>query len=117
MVECRGCGEEISNQASFCSKCGLRTEHGEKQGVKTPVDNRAYWEREMELAIENATQILDEAFTKAKEGLKALADEIESELDKVKVRRSQVSNPIYCPRCGKINPSDSDYCTVCGAKI
>ena len=117
MVKCRGCGDEVSDKAYFCPKCGLRTEAGEEAGVKTPTYTRPGWERDVETALSNAAKLLDEAFETAKKGLRRVADEIEGEVEKARNRDVRVSAPVYCPQCGCKNPSDSKYCTACGKEI
>ena len=42
---------------------------------------------------------------------------VKTEIDKAKDARSKRNGPVYCPKCGVKNPSDSDYCTKCGGKI
>ena len=117
MVKCRGCGDDISKNAYFCPKCGLRTEAGEEAGVKTPLSTRPGWERDVETALSNAITVMEDAFEKAKAGLRKAADEIEMEVEKVKDWDIKRPAPVYCPKCGAKNPSDSHYCTACGKEI
>ena len=117
MPMCRSCGKEIAEDSNFCPNCGLRTEKGENDNVRTPIDRRADWERDIELALQNASKLLEEAVETAKKGLKQVSEEVKSELDKAKEARPRKSTPVYCPKCGSKNPSDSDYCIKCGSKI
>jgi ribosomal protein L40E len=117
MSTCRSCGNELTEEDNFCSRCGLRTEKGELDNVKTPVDRRPHWERDMEIAIKNATTLLEDAVESAKKGLKQVAEEVQTEIDKAKEVKTRKKTPLYCPKCGAKNPSDSVYCTKCGAKI
>jgi ribosomal protein L40E len=117
MVICRSCENELSEDANFCPKCGLRTEKGENDNVRTPIDRRAELEKEIELAIQNATKLLEEAVETAKKGLKQISEELKTELEKVKETRTKKNNTIYCPKCGAKLPIDSEYCTKCGTKI
>ena len=95
MVKCRGCGDEISDEAYFCPRCGLRTEAGEEAGVKTPPYTRPGWERDVEAALGNAAKLLDEAFEAAKKGLRRVADEIEGGVEKAREREIKVSAVSY----------------------
>ena len=117
MVKCRGCGDEVSEQANFCPKCGLRTEKGERENVKTPVSTRPGWERDIETALSNASRLMEEAFSAAKKGLQQAADEIGVEIERARNRGAEVAAPTYCPKCGKKNLSDSRYCTACGKEL
>ena len=116
MPTCRSCETELAEDANFCPNCGLRTEKGENDNVRTPVDRRPEWEKDVELALQNATKLLEEAVETAKKGLKQVSEEVRSEIDKAKESRPK-RKPLYCPKCGSKNPNDSVYCTKCGAKI
>jgi predicted amidophosphoribosyltransferase len=116
MANCRGCGDELAQDANFCPKCGLRTEKGEKEGVKTPLTPRPEWEKDLETAMNNGTKLMEDAFQAAKKGLQAAADEISVEMGKAR-GRARTLNPVYCPKCGGKNPGDARYCTVCGKEI
>ncbi|MFW9835273.1 MAG: zinc-ribbon domain-containing protein [Candidatus Thorarchaeota archaeon] len=117
MPTCRSCETELAEDANFCPNCGLRTEKGETDNVKTPVDRRPDWEKDLDYAIQNATKLLEEAVETAKKGLKQVSEEVSSEIDKAKEKRPKKRMPLYCPKCGHKNPNDSEYCTKCGAKI
>ncbi|MCW4049826.1 MAG: zinc ribbon domain-containing protein [Candidatus Bathyarchaeota archaeon] len=117
MVNCRGCGDELAPIANFCPKCGLRTEKGEEEGVKTPIGTRPGWEKDIETALNNATKLMEEAFDAARRGLQTAADEIGVEIEKAKTWRATKANPVYCPKCGKKNPNDALYCTTCGKEL
>ena len=117
MSICRSCGTELTEDVNFCPNCGLRTEKGENDNVKTPVGRRPDWEKDLEYAIQNASKLLEESVETAKKGLKQVSEEVKTEIDKAKDARSKKNGPVYCPKCGAKNPSDSDYCTKCGGKI
>ena len=117
MSICRSCGTEITEDVNFCPNCGLRTEKGENDNVKTPVGRRPDWEKDLEYAIQNASKLLEESVETAKKGLKQVSEEVKTEIDKAKDARSKKNGPVYCPNCGAKNQSDSDYCTKCGGKI
>lgn len=114
---CRSCGKELTEEANFCPHCGLRTEKGEIDNVRTPVDRRPHWEKDLELAVQNATKVLEEAVEVAKKGLKRVTEEIRLEVDKARELGSQKSVSLYCSNCGAKNPSDSYYCTKCGRRL
>jgi ribosomal protein S27AE len=117
MSTCRSCEKELTEDANFCPNCGLRTEKGENDNVRTPVDRRPDWEKDYEHAIQKASKILEEALNTAKKGLRGVTEEVKSEIEKAKESKTKKKTPVYCPKCGAKNHIDSDYCTKCGAKI
>jgi len=117
MPTCRSCGKELSEDANFCPNCGLRTEKGEINNIRTPVDRRPHWEKDLEIAIQNATKLLEEAVEAAKKGLRQVSEELKTEIEKTRESKPYKKTPVYCPACGARNPNDSEYCTKCGAKI
>ncbi len=116
MSECRSCETELAENSNFCPHCGFRTEKGETENVKTPVDRRPGWEKDVEYALQNAQKLMEEAFETAKKGLQEVKEELESEIGKVKEVKAR-SGPVYCPKCGNKNPSDSEFCVKCGKHI
>jgi len=116
MPECRSCEEELAEDSNFCPNCGFRTDKGETENVKTPVDRRPEWEQDVDQAIQNAQKLMEEAFEAAKNGLQQVKAELESEVGKVKEKKAR-KGPVFCPKCGAKNPSDSEYCTKCGKHI
>lgn len=117
MVNCRSCDDELAENAYFCSNCGLRTELGEKEGVRTPLNERAAWERDVEAALSNATKLMEEAFEAAKRGIQEAVNNIGIKKKRATAKRSTKNAPLSCPKCGEKNPSDALYCTVCGKDI
>jgi predicted amidophosphoribosyltransferase len=113
---CRSCEKEIPEDANFCPNCGFRTEKGETENVKTPVDRRPGWEKDVEFALQNAQKLMEEAFDAAKKGLNQVKEELDEEIGKVKEIKAK-GGPVYCPKCGSKNPSDSEYCVKCGKHI
>jgi len=109
MLTCRSCEKELTKDANFCSNCGLRTEKGENDNVKTPVDRRPEWEKELESALQKASNVLEEAFNSARKGLREVTEEVKTEM--------RARTRVFCPNCGAKNYPDSDYCTKCGTKI
>ena len=116
-MSCRSCGNELAEEANFCPNCGFRTEKGETENVRTPVDRRPEWEKDVELALQNAQKLMEDAFDKAKKGLQQVKDELEEEYGKVKEEIKGRNGPVYCSKCGHKNPSDSEYCVKCGKHI
>ncbi|MFA9495069.1 MAG: zinc-ribbon domain-containing protein [Candidatus Bathyarchaeota archaeon] len=116
MSECRSCETEFAEGSNFCPHCGFRTEKGETENVKTPVDRRPEWEQDVELALQNAQKLMEEAFEAAKKGLQQVKIELEREVGKVKEIQIR-KGPVFCPKCGAKNPSDSEYCTTCGKHV
>ena len=115
-MSCRSCGSEITEDTNFCPNCGFRTEKGETENVKTPVDRRPEWEKDVGYALQNAQKLMEEAFDTAKKGFLEVKEELENEIGKVKEVKAR-SGPVYCPKCGNKNPSDSDFCVKCGKHI
>ena len=117
MTTCRSCEKELAEDSNFCPNCGLRTEKGETDNVRTPVDRRPDWEKDIDHALQNAQKLLEEAVDTAKKGLKQVSEEIKTEYEKAKEVRPKKKTPLYCPKCGNKNPNDSEYYTKCGTKI
>jgi predicted amidophosphoribosyltransferase len=113
---CRSCGNEISEDTNFCPNCGFRTEKGETENVKTPVDRRPGWEKDVEHALQNAQKLMEEAFESAKNGLQQVKEELEGEIGKAKELKAR-TGPVFCAKCGNKNPSDSEFCVKCGKHI
>lgn len=116
MPECRSCKKELAQDSNFCPHCGFRTDKGETENVKTPVDRRPEWEQDLEQAIQNAQKLMEEAFDAAKKGLQQVKSQLENEVGKVKEIKIR-KGPVFCPKCGAKNPNDSEYCTKCGKPI
>ena len=91
MTVCRSCGTELSEDVNFCPNCGLRTEKGENDNVKTPVDRRPDWEKDLEYAIQNASKLLEEAVETAKKASTLFA------ADGWRIHKKEH----YCPDCSK----------------
>jgi predicted amidophosphoribosyltransferase len=120
MVKCKSCDHDLDKDANFCSHCGLRTEKGMKNGIKTPVDGRASWEKEVQDALETATKKLEEGFKIALESLREAAEGISSDIsERREMRRSKPTRKkaLYCTQCGAKNDSDAVYCTKCGKEL
>jgi hypothetical protein len=91
-----------------------------KNGVKTPVDGRVSWEKDVQDALETAAKKLEEGFRIALESLREAAEEIGSEISEQREKlRSKPTKKeaIYCAQCGAKNDSDAVYCTKCGKEL
>jgi predicted amidophosphoribosyltransferase len=122
MVECKSCGHELDKDANFCSHCGLRTDKGVKNGVKTPIDGRANWEKEIKAALEVAAKSVEEGFRIARESIREVSEELSTEFSERREkwesrRESQRDEQIYCPKCGHRNNMDAVFCSKCGKKL
>ena len=118
MVECLGCGKELSSDDNFCSNCGLRTEKGEKMDIKTPPYRRPQWERDVDNALSEAMQSLDDALSTAKKSILSVAETVGSEYENLKTRRATPPDEnVFCPWCGHKNAEDADYCVNCGKDL
>jgi uncharacterized membrane protein YvbJ len=101
---CAKCGEKLPKDAHFCPKCGARTKKGEEEGASTPLE-------EFNIAISKMGEEMEKAFTTAaKEIQKAFRTARES-------LKSETTESLVCPNCGKNNTTDSVFCYNCGQKI
>jgi rRNA maturation endonuclease Nob1 len=118
MVKCRYCDEEISDDAFFCPKCGMRTKEGEKDNIPIPGDSLKKLRQDLDEPLIVASDALSEAFTIAsdsiREAFKGVNKGIES---KGEFRKESSSKTIYCQHCGKENPRDAKYCKNCGKNL
>jgi predicted amidophosphoribosyltransferase len=105
MVFCSNCGEKLSDEANFCTKCGIRTKHGVEVGVSVPTEDLREAFSKMGVELEKAFQ------TAAKEIQKAVKNVRED------VRDSRSRQPVACKSCGEKSPAGAVYCTKCGEKL
>jgi ribosomal protein L40E len=105
MVFCLNCGEKLSDDANFCTKCGVRTKHGVEAGVSAPTEDLREAFSKMGVELEKAFQ------TAAKEIQKAIKNVKED------VRDSRSRQPVTCNSCGEKSPAGAVYCTKCGEKV
>jgi predicted amidophosphoribosyltransferase len=106
LVYCSRCGEELSEDAFFCSKCGDRTKKGEKEGIHIHVsdelkDGLTKAGKEIENALSLAAREIEEAFRTAVES----------------IRESRKKEMLKCPNCGEDNPKNASFCHNCGNKL
>jgi len=94
MTYCQNCGEELSQNANYCHKCGIITEKGMEEGVKRNFDSEI--EKSLHLAsinieeglskvseiIKEASEELDPQFEVVRDSLHSLIEEIKEELSK-----------------------------------
>lgn len=87
MEYCPKCGNKMSDEDCFCSKCGTRTRQGAGAGVTAPAeelrDALSKMGQEMEKGFTVAARQVHDAFKTAGEN----------------VRRSTGRDPIICPNC------------------
>ncbi len=74
MVHCTKCGEQIAENANFCSRCGVRTPKGREAHVPFPAENMrealSQAGREVEKAFQTAGKELEKALRTAEEEIR-----------------------------------------------
>ena len=102
---CSKCGEELTENALFCPKCGVRTSKGVEEGISTPRDELreglSNIGQEIEKAFSIAAREIDESFKTARESI-----------HKSTQRKTRV-----CPHCGDKNPEYATFCYHCGERL
>jgi uncharacterized membrane protein YvbJ len=105
MGYCSRCGNKVSDDDYFCSKCGARTREGVEAGATAPAeelkDALSKMGQEMERAFSVAAREIHDVFKKAGEN----------------VRRPTGRESVVCSHCGEKNATDASYCYKCGEKI
>jgi uncharacterized membrane protein YvbJ len=105
MAYCSNCGEKLSKNDNFCSKCGVRTTKGVETDTPTPSDELrqafAKMSTEIEKAFTIAAKEIQEAFQIAREN----------------IQQSFQKEPMVCPNCGEKNSGASIFCFKCGKKL
>ncbi len=105
MAYCHNCGEKLSSNALFCSKCGAKTIQGTGASAATPAD-------ELREAFNKMSQEMEKAFNIA---AKEMQDAFQTARNNI--QKSLYKEPIVCPNCGEKNPAHSVYCFKCGTKL
>ncbi|HII86273.1 TPA: zinc-ribbon domain-containing protein [Candidatus Bathyarchaeota archaeon] len=105
MTYCSNCGDKISKDDNFCSKCGVKTAKGVENNTPTPSD-------EMRQAFAKMSTELEKAFSFA-------AKEIQTAFQTAgdNIQKSMRKVPVVCPSCGEKNASGSVFCFKCGTKL
>ena len=74
MIYCTRCGEQLAENANFCSRCGVRTQKGRETNVPFPVENLrealSQAGKEVEKAFQTAGKELERAFKTVEEEIK-----------------------------------------------
>jgi len=95
---------------NFCPKCGVRTEKALREGVATPYD--AHWRQDVDSALRQASQAIDEGVKVARESLREVAKEIDKEF-----KSYRESEKLYCRNCGAENVHSAKFCVKCGKPL
>ena len=107
MTYCANCGEKLPENASFCPKCGIRTQIGVGAGAAEPREaiRQAFFEagKELERAFSMAAEEVRKAFAEAKEDIE-------------KTRKTP-KETITCAQCGSSNPAEAKFCSTCGKPL
>jgi len=95
---CPRCGEEVPEEAVFCSKCGNRLKGGGPRDEK--------WKDELNEAAEEITRAFQIA-----------AEEIGKAFESFRETHQYKGETIRCPRCGEMSAVSANFCYNCGKKI
>jgi len=114
MVSCRYCGEELSEDANFCLKCGRRTLRGEEEGVTVPGDVLTRVGQDVDEALQVAAKAVSEAFTIAADSLREAFEGVKEGFESSRKRRPDT---VFCSECGQENPVDAKFCRNCGNSL
>jgi len=105
MVFCTKCGNKLSEDAYFCSRCGAKTQAGVQAGVASSSEEmrEAFGKmgEEMEKAFRTAAKEMERAFKTARDNVKKSTSMPQKE----------------CPHCGEDNTGDAEHCTKCGKRL
>jgi DNA-directed RNA polymerase subunit RPC12/RpoP len=109
MVYCSKCGAQITDDANFCPKCGIKTPQGKAAKADYPSD-------ELRDAFYQVGQELEKAFTIAAKETHAAFKKVNENMQEKK-RSNQSGQGDTCPNCGSKNISGSIFCNSCGKRI
>ena len=105
MAYCPNCGEEISNDALYCPRCGIKTIQSLEANAVSSTDELkdafVKMSKELERVFSVAAKEINAAFQKASEN----------------IQKSVKKEKITCKNCGVSNPSNSIFCFSCGKKL
>jgi len=102
---CSHCGEKLTEDANFCSRCGTRTRKGLEAGVTIPAE-------EFRQAFTKLSDELEKAFSKVAEEVKQTFSTAREN-----IRETTGAQEIVCAHCGTKNSPSSSYCYSCGKKL
>jgi rRNA maturation endonuclease Nob1 len=106
MVYCSNCGEQITDDAYFCPKCGTKTPKGKTANVAYPSDELrdAFYKVgvELERAFNIAARETHQAILKARNNLQ---------------QKPAQPQMVVCPNCGTKNVGGSIFCSSCGTRL
>ena len=102
MESCEKCNGQLNFDALFCSKCGVRTPKGRKEGAEIP------WEEHMSEVREKIDKAVTLAFEEIQKGLKTAKEEMD---------KSASKGTVYCRHCGKSSSTGAQFCWGCGKKF
>jgi predicted amidophosphoribosyltransferase len=114
---CSNCGKELDAESNFCSKCGVRTEKGVKEGVSIPWASDPHWRAEMDVALQKASRAIDEGVRIVQETFREVAGEVEKGVNTAKTNVKERTGPVFCKVCGNENTRYSKYCMKCGKPL
>jgi predicted amidophosphoribosyltransferase len=117
MTYCSNCGKEIDAEANFCSKCGVRTEKGAKEGISIPWAADPHWRQEMDIALDKASKAIDQSVKIVQDKLHEVAHEVDKNVKSARTSVVEMTTPVYCKNCGQENTKYARFCTKCGKPL
>ena len=117
MSYCSNCGKELDAESNFCSKCGVRTEKGVKEGVAIPWASDPQWRQEMDVALQKASKAIDDGVKVVRDTFRDVAGEVEKGVKEARTSVKEKSSPVYCRNCGQENTRYAKFCTKCGKEL
>jgi len=108
-VFCTGCGEELSEEAYFCPKCGIRTGKGKEENVPIPREGM----------FAEVGEELSEIGDELNKVFSAAVKEIEKAVETARqeIRKATSREPIICSSCGQRNVTSARFCNNCGKEL
>jgi len=117
MVYCSNCGKELSPDENFCSKCGVRTEKGVKEGAAVPWMADTHWRQDVDIALQKASKAIDDGVKVARDSLREVAQEVEKGVRSAREGVKERTGPVFCRNCGTQNTRYAKFCTKCGKEL
>lgn len=106
IIPCPNCGEELSNESSFCSKCGTNVKsYIEEQKSKTSNTPKC---PNCQTEISEEMDFCTECGYSLKENIQRSENEIEQQ---------DTQDKATCPNCQTEISENMDFCTECGTKL